>query len=394
MWSINHLICNMEDNKSGINASIFESAETVSKVDEPKGIDSSFFTKDESTSATEESAEKGEVSTMQDALDLITGIKTAPVSSAANTDAPLNQEEGFSSTLTSLASTLLEEGVLSAFTEDEIKNVKSTSDLIDLMKNQIKKNELADLDDDQKEYLTALRSGIPEPEYRATKYQQAQFNAIDEKQLDHEGAGDARKELIKLDFLTKGFDEATALKYAQRSIDAGDDIEDSKVALANLKTSESSKMETIKKEALSKREAEVKKSEDRFKAIQDAVSKITEVLPGVDVKDETKRRVLESITKVKGQDEQKNPVNEVLLNMLQNPEYLARLHYMHVVTDGFKKFDKLGSASKSKAIQALEDKMRGQDSRINTDGKSGQRREDKAGPGADIFKAIANTLGK
>lgn len=271
-----------------------------------------------------------------------------------------------SSPLTSLTSALHEEGVLSSLSEEELAEIKTGEQLIEAMRNQIRQNEYSDLTDDQKEYLEALRDGVPDQNYRQAKYSADVYSKIDASSLDNDNAESFRKSLIINDFLAKGFSQQDAEKYAQRSIDIGEDVGDSKAALGRLQEIEKQKLAKMSQDAKD-REAQYKKAqEDRVKDLQEKVNASNEIVPGVKFNKQTKDKVFDLMTKTAGFDANNNPMNEVVKHMIEDPEYLIKLNYLHLVTDGFNDWSKVQSAAKRNAVNKLDESLKAQDAKLRT----------------------------
>ena len=224
-----------------------------------------------------------------------------------------DSEESSSSPLTSLTSALREDGVLSSLSDDEMKDIKSGEDLIKVIRKQIESNEYSDLTDDQQEYLKAIRTGVPEESYREAKKTVDQLSKLNPDDLEREDSEQFRKQILVQDFLSKGFDEEEANKYATRSAELGED---------------------------------------------------------------TQGKIFDLMTKTAGYDRNNNPVNAVVKNMMEDQEYLVKLNYLHVLTDGFKDFKSLTSTVGSSAVHNLDKALQAQDARIKSgsSGKEGKKR--------------------
>lgn len=301
-----------------------------------------------------------------------------------------DSEESPSSPLTSLTSALREDGVLSSLSDEEIAEIKSGGDLMDVIRKQIEKNEYSDLSDDQQEYLKAIRAGVPDEDYRQSKRTVDQISKIEPSSLEEEGAEEFRKQILVQDFLSKGFDQEDADKYASRSVDLGEDIEDSKKALTRLKATEEQKLSQLTLDAESKRE---KAEEDYNKKVNDLKLKVNntkEVLPGVKINESTQGRIFENMTKTAGYDKNNNPVNAVVKNMIENQDYLIKLNYLHVLTDGLKDFSSLTGTVGSSAVNKLDKALQAQDAKMKSG--SSHKGSNKKQEASGIINALDNIL--
>lgn len=303
-------------------------------------------------------------------------------------------KESPSSPITSLTSALFEEGVLASLTEEEIAEIKSGTDLIEVIKKQIRTNEFADLTEDQKEYITALRNGVPEEEYRSLKQQASQLSSLREEDLegDEDSTVELRFAILKQDFISKGFDEADAKKHAKRSVDLGEDLEEASKALKRIQAEGQAKLKQLANEAAEVKKRELENQSARTTMFKDKLTATKEVIPGVGFNSRTKDKVYELMTKTVDHDRNKVPMNAVVKEMVNNPDYLIKLHYLHHITDGLTNWDKIKTGGKAEAFQTLEDKLEQQNNALST-GASSKARGGVNNNSTDIVNFL-NNLGK
>lgn len=277
-----------------------------------------------------------------------------------------DSEESSSSPLTSLTSALREDGVLSSLTDDELKEIKSGKDLINVIRKQIASNEYSDLTDDQQEYLNAMRTGVPEASYREAKKTVDQLNKLNPDDLERDDSEGFRRQVLVQDFISKGFDEEEANKYASRSIELGEDIEDSKKALGRIKDTEARRLKQLTIDAQAEQKANVDHYNKRVNDLKLKVNNTNEILPNVKINEDTQGKIFDLMTKTAGYDRNNNPVNAVVKNMMEDQEYLVKLNYLHVLTDGFKDFKSLTSTVGSSAVHKLDKALQAQDAKIKS----------------------------
>lgn len=299
-----------------------------------------------------------------------------------------DSEESPSSPLTSLTSALREDGVLSSLSDDELKNIKSGEDLINVIRKQIETNEYSDLNEDQQEYLKAMRSGVPEVEYRQTKKTVDQLNRLNPDDLESDDAENFRKQLLVQDFLNKGFDEEEADKYALRSIELGEDITDSKKALGRIKADEQKRLEQLSLDAENKQKQATEDYNKRVNDLKLKVNNTNEILPNIKINEATQGKIFDLMTKTAGYDRNNNPVNAVVKNMMEDQEYLVKLNYLHVLTDGFKDFGSLTGTVGSSAVHKLDKALQAQDARL----KSGAAEKPGKKRAAGLLNALDGIL--
>lgn len=292
-------------------------------------------------------------------------------------DAP-DSEESTSSPLTSLTSALREDGVLSSLSDDELKEIKSGSDLINVIRKQIQNNEYSDLTEDQKEYLNALRKGVPENSYREAKSSSKQLADINPYDLEGEDSLDFRRKILTQDFLVKGFEKEEAEKYAERSIDLGEDIEDSKKALGRLQKVEKDRIARLSEEAEVKNKEAQDNYQKRLNTLKTKVLGTNEVIPNLKVNEDTQNKVYDLMTKTAGYDKNNNPVSAVVKHMIEDQDYLVKLNYLHHLTDGFKSWKALTGPVSNSAVNNLDRALAAQDAKIKQ-GVSGKTRKKSSG---------------
>lgn len=302
-------------------------------------------------------------------------------------DAP-DSEESPSSPLTSLTSALREDGVLSSLSEDEIKDIKSGEDLINVIRKQIEDNEYSDLSEDQQEYLKALRSGVPDAAYREAKSTVTKLHQINPDQLERDDAEEFRKQVLIQDFISKGFEQTEAEKYALRSAELGEDIEDSKKALERIKATEEKKLKQLSLDADQRQKQLTDDYNKRVNDLKLKVNNTNEILPNVKINEATQGKIFDLMTKTAGYDRNNNPVNAVVKNMMEDQDYLVKLNYLHVLTDGFKDFSSLTGTVGSSAVHKLDKALQAQDARLKSGASEKQGKKRASG----LLNALDNIL--
>lgn len=295
-------------------------------------------------------------------LDVIDEIKADEKLPAQNTKTPAENNANASSSsqdsaLPSLALVLKEAGVFSSLNEEDLKDIKDVDGIIKAVEKQIKTNELADLSDEDKEYLEARRKGVSHAEFIQSKSATEQYKALEDKAIEENP--NLQFELIRRSFLIKGYDEAKAKRYAEKMMEGDDAIEE---ALTSKKALIDHEEETLKNKIKEKQDTFNKKLKDEQDAIDSLKSKInenSEILPGVKVNSQTKDKIFNSMTTpVKNKDNKL--FNEVMDLYGNDPEYKMKIHALHIITKGFTDFSKFKTTAKSAAVEDLEKIMREQ----------------------------------
>lgn len=239
----------------------------------------------------------------------------------------------------SIASALMGDGVLSlTLSDEELGNIKTPEDFTELITKEINNR----FDESQRRLKEALDLGIDPKEIKS--YEDTINNLQNLRNQDFSGDDEQsinlRKQLIFRDFINKGFSEEKAIRYTERSISTGNDIEDAKEALeSNIEYFESlknSKYEEAKQSIEKEKERKANEINALHKKFKD-----NKQFEGIDVDEATRLKALQNITKVVGKDENGNPLTEIQKYQNENrDEFLYKLGMLYTLTDGFKNFDR------------------------------------------------------
>lgn len=288
-------------------------------------------------------------------------------------------------TFTSLAMLLKEAGTLSGLSEEDLASITDADSLQAAVDSQIKHNEFADLNDEQKSYLEALALGVPHETYAQTKANAAQYEKITDETL--ETRPDLQAELIKRSFIVKGFDAEKATKYAVLAMKGDDPIEDAKEARNALVAFETSKLQEDVSARKQKQQEDMESAQKELASLKSKVLETSEVIPGIKVNSVTRERIFNSMTTpIKVKDEA--PINEVMDLYSNDAEYKMKLHALHVITNGFKDFSKFVKTAKSSAVSQLEKQIA--NSSVGLTGSSMRSSNVTSASKIDIREALNN----
>ena len=271
-----------------------------------------------------------------------------------------------SSPLQLIASTLQAEGVIDL--DDEVK-IESSKQILDAVRKKIEENELADLTEDQKDYLSALRAGVPDEEIKQNLNNIKALEGITTENI--ESNEDLRRTLIAQDFIANGMAQAKAEKLADASVQLGNDLDDAKDAYASLTTLENTR---IKKETDRLKEEATKSKVDadkRLESLKTTVLEQEEFIPGFKVNSSTKQKVYQNMTKVVSHDKQGNPLNALSTARVKDPEKIEMIeNYLFTITKGFTDWTPFKNKAKSNAVKDLDSKLKGTQTGSGSSGKS------------------------
>lgn len=230
------------------------------------------------------------------------------------------------------ASVLLEEGVIDA-EDDRLEGLNGPSDLVDLIKDTIRKNEYADLNDQAKQMLEDYRKGVPSEVIRNYNNQRLQLERLQTSQILPDDADtdevaaqkeQIRKTLIYNSFVASGINQERARKLTERSLELGDDVEDATSALNDLKVMNEKKMEEQRQLA----ESQKKEAQDRVKKIEKQIMDTEEILPGMKIPERKRKELFDQMTRPVKVTEQ-GPVYAIQELRAKDPvTFDLRLHYL------------------------------------------------------------------
>lgn len=278
----------------------------------------------------------------------------------------------------SLVQALKEGGIL----EDvEDKDIQSQEDFLSVIEESVKAREFADLTDEQKTYLEALRTGIPHEEI-ATHQQNIQaYNQITDDAIEEESADgeDLRRTIILNNFMAKGIAEAKAKKLAEKIFNAGEDVDEAKEALTELRESEKKQFETIKQQKVAQKAAQEKAEKDAMDKLNKVVKETKELIPGMQIPQTLKNNIIKGLTQPVGYTDDNRPLDIISKYLYENPiEGRFKLAYILSVTDGMKKMNVLESKkARSNAFKDLQNALAQNDNggSLAFDGDDGQGSE-------------------
>lgn len=270
----------------------------------------------------------------------------------------LENKDAFSS----FAATLKSAGVFSSLEDKEISEIKNTEDLIKVVEKEINNNKFKGLSERQRNYLEAVEKGMPED--KALSYQNAlkTYEQLTDETI--ENSLPLREELFKRNFLIKGFDEASAIKNAKAIANLDDSVEEAKNVKKSLIAHIQETFEAEKSENERLQQEKIERETQMLSELKSNLNETSQVLPGITVNSQTKEKIFNSlVTPV--EENNGNPLNEVMKSYQKDNAYKLRLHALHVITNGFKDFSKFKNTSKSEVIQKFDEIMTNNSSTSN-----------------------------
>lgn len=266
--------------------------------------------------------------------------ETAKAEKDSNSSSPkLNETEQLYS---NLATKFKAEGVLPGL--EDTSSIKSMKDLEEAMKREIESR----FDNRTKTIENAMKAGLPANEIAEQMSTIEKLEKINDDYIANDDNLEFRRTAIAQDFLSKGYGKERAEVLAQRSIDAGTDVEDAKFALKNIiETEKTSLQSTIDKA----KAVETKNITD----VKDYIGKNKEIIPGVPLTDAQGEELYKQITTDLG-----NKENAFIQAQKKDPVgSRVKLEAMFYLTKGLTDFSVFKNAKESEISNNIENLLRG-----------------------------------
>lgn len=249
----------------------------------------------------------------------------------------------------SFADHLVKEGVLPDLNLKENK-VENIDQLQEAIQNQINSK----ISDSQKAFEKAMQDGVPKDAFSQYQRTKSQLDSITTEMITSEDdrSINLRKNIIGQDFLNRGFTKEEAIKYAQRSIDLGEDVADASSAIERLKT--------FNNESFEKSRLEAEQEKDKVHTdIKQFIETTPEILKGLKLSKNVKDKLYDQIIKPAGTNENGDTVNAYTEAYSKEPvKFQVMQNYLYMITKGFTDFSKLTDVATTNASRGLDDLMK------------------------------------
>tara|TARA_R110002020_G_scaffold100855_1_gene238041 strand:+ start:8891 stop:10039 length:1149 start_codon:yes stop_codon:yes gene_type:complete len=271
--------------------------------------------------------------------DQVQAGKTASGEEGSNSSSPkLNETEQLYS---NLAAEFKAKGVLP---ELDITKIKSLQDIEDAIQARVTNG----LSDKQKAIDEASKVGAPITEVSEKINTIEKLKAVTPEYIRDENNVEFRRTAIAQDFIEKGYGEERAKAMAQRSIDAGTDVEDAEFALKGLIKAEEDGLADIIQTAKDK-------EADSLKDIKTYIADTQEVIPGFELTDSQKDELYNQITTDLGGKD-----NAFMKAHKADPiGSRIKLEAIFFLTKGLTDFSAFGNKTETKISNNIENLLRG-----------------------------------
>ena len=257
----------------------------------------------------------------------------------------------------SLTDFLQEKGLLSV-QSDKINDINDDDAFAELMREQIKANEYADLNDNQKKYLEAMRNGIPEKLFHDNLQATNAFEQLTDDVIRDNA--DVRRDLIIQGLLAQGFDQSYALKHYNRVSGSGveEEVSESLIFRDKLNKSRQEEYQKSIKQIEEGKKAAINAAESQADELRNAVYGKDKIFDSIPITKGVQDKVYNLMTKAVDTTDEGMALNALQKYSKENPlEFQTSLYYLFELTDGFKNIKKLESRATSKAINSFKTKL-------------------------------------
>lgn len=270
------------------------------------------------------------------------------------------------------------QGLLSSFDEENfnklIEEKGEATALRELIQGEVNSNVDAvkkDLDTGYQSYLEMVGKGVAPEAAGSLLELKERFNSIDVEKLGGEDSIAQRRKIMTDYFgFTTQMSEDKIKKLVDRSVDMGDDVEDSKEYLETLKTMVADNIVQQEESAKEQQEQAKQVKQQRLEELKDGINAINEIIPGQKVNKQTKQEMYDMLIKPV-QDKDGRTTNKIWAKRADDPMFFdSRIAYL-LHTGYFEKdkpWDKIKNIKVSKEASELESYL---SNRKNTGSRSG-----------------------
>lgn len=287
-----------------------------------------------------------------------------------------NKRQSSPNVLSSLAQSLNEEGIID-LEDGESEKIQSVEDLRDLFSRVIEKRIQDQLNERQKRVDEALNNGIEPNTIKNYETTLAQLSSISEELIsaENEQSENLRKNLIKQDYLNKGFTQERAQKAADRAVADGTDIEDAKEALENIKQTITSQYNKLREDAKNEENAFQESMKNQAATLRKEVLEDKNFFGDLELDKTTRQKVLDNLVKTVYKDPETGDTYTAIQKYEKEHkvDFLKKIGILFTLTNGFENLEGLVKGKVKKEVgkgmknleQALNNTARNADGSLN-----------------------------
>lgn len=306
--------------------------------------------------------------------------------------APDNNADGTSPNnfYSSIANACAVDGIFPNLDDETIKKAVDAESFSNLIEAEIN----ARFDEKQKRISQALENGVEPTDIKKYESTLNYINTITDAAIaeESEKGEQLRYNLIYQDFINKGMTPDKAKKFADRTVDAGTDVEDAKEALLSNKEFFSNAYNKMLQDAQQKADEDKAEREKNAKELEKSLMKDKQLFGDMEISNDIRKKAFDSIAK----PVYKDPETGDYMTAIQKyesehrAEFLKYTGLIFAMTNGFKDFDSFakGKVKKEvkKGLRELEQTLN--NTRRNNDGSLRMVTNQKDDPNSFISKGM------
>lgn len=306
--------------------------------------------------------------------------------------APDNDADGTSPNnfYSSIANACAVDGIFPNLDDETIKKAVDAESFSNLIEAEIN----ARFDEKQKRISQALENGVEPTDIKKYESTLNYINTITDAAIaeESEKGEQLRYNLIYQDFINKGMTPDKAKKFADRTVDAGTDVEDAKEALLSNKEFFSNAYNQMLQDAQQKADEEKAEREKNAKELEKSLMKDKQLFGDMEISNDIRKKAFDSVSK----PVYKDPETGDYMTAIQKyesehrAEFLKYTGLIFAMTNGFKDFDSFakGKVKKEvkKGLRELEQTLN--NTRRNNDGSLRMVTNQKDDPNSFISKGM------
>lgn len=290
----------------------------------------------------------------------------------------------------SIANACAVDGIFPNLDDETIKKAVDAESFSNLIEAEIN----ARFDEKQKRISQALENGVEPTDIKKYESTLNYINTITDAAIaeESEKGEQLRYNLIYQDFINKGMTPDKAKKFADRTVDAGTDVEDAKEALLSNKEFFSNAYNKMLQEAQQKADEEKAEREKNAKELERTLMKDKQLFGDMEISNDIRKKAFDSVSK----PVYKDPETGDYMTAIQKYESEHRADFLKytglifAMTNGFKDFDSFakGKVKKEvkKGLRELEQTLN--NTRRNNDGSLRMVTNQKDDPNSFISKGM------
>lgn len=306
--------------------------------------------------------------------------------------APDNDADGTSPNnfYSSIANACAVDGIFPNLDDETIKKAVDAESFSNLIEAEIN----ARFDEKQKRISQALENGVEPTDIKKYESTLNYINTITDAAIaeESEKGEQLRYNLIYQDFINKGMTPDKAKKFADRTVDAGTDVEDAKEALLSNKEFFSNAYNKMLQDAQQRADEEKAEREKNAKELEKTLMKDKQLFGDMEISNDIRKKAFDSVSK----PVYKDPETGDYMTAIQKyesehrAEFLKYTGLIFAMTNGFKDFDSFakGKVKKEvkKGLRELEQTLN--NTRRNNDGSFRMVTNQKDDPNSFISKGM------